>query len=403
MIDYLQDDAMKNKYCLAILLSIFAWIPIAEADQKDSLPSASGKAGTDKSAVATPVLDDAPMYKFGGFGSFGVSHSSQDLGDYVLDNSMPKGAGRSSDWSVSNNTRAAVHLNATFTPKVSALFQVDSEYHSDGSYRPEIEWISVKYAFTPNSYVRVGRVVLPTFMDSENRDVGYSYTWVHPPVDLYHQLSIPSSDGIDAMYRSEVGELGNTIKAIYGKNTTERPASVTTSRDMWGIFDILEYGQATVRLGYQQRQSSTQNTVTGVTGTSIQNSDITFGASYDPGDWFAISEWIQRRSTYKSSAMYVSAGYRIDKFTPYLTHSQNSSGSFIQTPTPSSIALANRSQSTNSIGARWDFMRNFDFKVQYDRVTLSDNSNGYLINVPTNVVLYGSTFHVISAIVDFVF
>ena len=67
------------------------------------------------------------------------------------------------------------------------------------------------------------------------------------------------------------------------------------------------------------------------------------------------------------------------------------------------LQLAQRSQSTNGLGVRWDFMRNFDFKVQYDRVTLSDNSNGYLINVPTNVILYGTTFHVISAVVDFVF
>jgi hypothetical protein len=48
-------------------------------------------------------------------------------------------------------------------------------------------------------------------------------------------------------------------------------------------------------------------------------------------------------------------------------------------------------------------MRNYDFKVQYDQVQLSNDSNGYLINVPTGVTLYGSKFHVISAVVDFVF
>jgi hypothetical protein len=243
-------------------------------------------------------------------------------------------------------------------------------------------------------------------MDSENRDVGYSYTWVNPPVDLYHQLSIPSSDGFDAMYRFEIGEAGNSIKAIFGKNKLERPNSITTSKDMWGIFDTLEYGQATFHIAYQQRMSSTQSSITGITGAWIQNTDLSVGANYDPGDWFVMSEWIQRRSTYKMGAMYVSAGYRINKFTPYLTHSQNSPGSIFQDaapPTALTLQLANRSQSTNTMGVRWDFMRNFDFKVQYDRVTLSDNSNGYLINVPANLTLYGTTFHVISAVVDFVF
>jgi predicted porin len=254
--------------------------------------------------------------------------------------------------------------------------------------------------------LQVGRIALPTFMDSENRDVGYSYVWVNPPVDLYHQLSIPGSDGVDFMYRSEIGEAGNTLKAIYGKNVENTPTRISTSKDMWGLFDTLEYGSATFHLGYQQRMSSSKNLQTGVSGAWISNSDLTVGASYDPGNWFVISEWIQRRSTTKVNAMYVSGGYRIDKFTPFLLYSQNSPGTFLQDsppPTTASLDRANRSQSTISTGVRWDFMRNYDFKLQYDQVRLSSNSNGYLINVPTGVILHGSRFYVISAVVDFVF
>ena len=383
---------MTKLNCLAVLALFSVGITVADADQAAS--------------ATNNVATEQPMFKLGGFGTLGLSHSSQGLGDYVVDTTTPKGAGLSNDWSATNNSRFAAHLNANFSPKVSALLQIDTEYHADGTYRPEVEWLSVKYSFTPNFYMRVGRIALPTFMDSENWDVGYSYTWVTPPVDLYHQLSIPSSDGVDAMYRAEIGDAVNTFKTIFGRNTLDRPNSVTTSKEMWGIFDTLEYGQATYHAGYQQRMSSTEYTLTGTTGPWIQNSDLSLGANYDPGDWFVMSEWIQRRSAFMSSAMYVSAGYRINKFTPYLTHSQNSSGSFIQSSPPPSaydLQLANRAQSTDSFGVRWDFMRNFDFKMQYDRVTLSDNSNGYLINVPANVILYGTTFHVISAVVDFVF
>ena len=48
-------------------------------------------------------------------------------------------------------------------------------------------------------------------------------------------------------------------------------------------------------------------------------------------------------------------------------------------------------------------MKNTDFKFQYDQVQLSDNSNGFLANVPPGVTLYGAKFHVISVVVDFVF
>jgi opacity protein-like surface antigen len=355
---------------------------------------------------ANTVLADQPMFKFGGFGTLGASHSSMNLGDYVIDSDMPKGAGLSNNWAASNNVRVTAHVTADLTPKVSAILQVDSEYRADATYRPEVEWFNVKYALTPNAYMRVGRIALPTFMDSENRDVGYSYAWVNAPVDLYHQLSIPSSDGVDFVYRSEIGETGNTVKAIYGTNTEKSPHSESTSKDLWGVFDTIEYGPTTLHLSYQQRRSSTLNLQTGISSAWNISRDLSVGASYDPGNWFVISEWIQHRTTIKVDAMYVSGGYRINKFTPYLLYSQNSPGSFLPgSPPPSAAAIerANRAQTTTGVGVRWDFMRNWDFKIQYDQVKLSDNSNGYLINVPTGVTLYGSKFHVISVVVDFVF
>jgi hypothetical protein len=48
-------------------------------------------------------------------------------------------------------------------------------------------------------------------------------------------------------------------------------------------------------------------------------------------------------------------------------------------------------------------MKNADLKFQYDRVRLSADSNGNLANVPPGTILYGSTFHVISTTLDFIF
>lgn len=358
-------------------------------------------------ANAEAAATDQSQVTFGGFGTLGVSHSSMHLGDYTLDSTIPKGAGLSEDWSATNDSRIAGHLAAKFTPKVSGVLQIVSEYTAENTYQPEVEWANVKYAFTPDAYIRVGRIALPTFLDSDNRDVGYTYVWIHPPIELYRQLAIAHSDGVDAMYRVEIGEVGNTIRAIiYGENTIERATSKSISKDMWGIFDTIEYGPTTTHVGYQERLSASENLQTGITGAWVRNSDLSVGVNYDPGNWFAMSEWIQRKSTTNITAMYVSGGYRVKKFTPYLTYSQNSQGSFMPgfpPPTSSSLRLANRSQSTVSLGVRWDFMKNTDFKFQYDHVKLSDNSNGFLANVPANVSLYGSKFYVVSAVVDFIF
>jgi hypothetical protein len=375
---------MVNKYYFMILLGIISCVANTEAAENNE-----------------------PMVTFSGFGTLGVSHSSMHDGDYTLDSSIPKGAGLSEDWSAGNDSRIAGHLAAQFTPKVTAVLQVVSEYHNPNTYEPEVEWANVRYAFTPDAFIRAGRIALPTFLNSDSRDVGYTYVWIHPPIELYRQLSITHSDGVDAMYRADIGKTEHTIKAIiYGENTLERENSTSTSKDMWGIFDTIEYGPTTVHVGYQERLAASKNLQTGVTGPWVRNSDLSVGAQYDPGDWFAMSEWIQRKSTTKISAMYVSGGYRINQFTPYLTYAQNSPGTFLPgfpPPSANSIRLANRAQSTISAGVRWDFMKNTDFKFQYDQVTLSDNSNGFLANVPAGVILYGAKFHVVSAVVDFVF
>lgn len=357
-------------------------------------------------ANAEAAESDMPIFTFGGFGSLGVSHSTMYYGDYTLDSTIPKGSSLSENWSTTNDTRIAGHMMAKFTPKVSAVLQIVAEYNAEGTYKPEVEWANVKYAFTPDSYIRVGRIAVPTFLESDNRDVGYTYVWIHPPIELYRQLAITHSDGVDAMYRFEVGEAVNTVKAIlYGENTLERSTSKSDSKDMWGIFDTVEYGPTTAHLSYQERLSASVSSA-GVTGEWIRNSDLSVGVQYDPGNWFAMSEWLQRKTTAKISAMYVSGGYRINKFTPYATYAQNSPGSFLPgfpPPSPSLIRLTNRAQNTVSLGVRWDFMKNTDFKFQYDQVQLSDSSNGFLANVPSGVSLHGSKFHVISAVVDFVF
>lgn len=358
--------------------------------------------------TSTAHADDTsqPMFKLSGFGTLGASHSSEDRGDYVLDSTMPKGAGLSNDWAIGNDSRIGAQVSAKFTPRITAVLQVISEYQEDNTYNPSLEWANIKYSFSPDLNVRLGRIALPTFLNSDTRDVGYSYPWVHPPVDLYRQLTITHSDGIDATYRFTAGEATSVIKAIYGRNELARPTSTSTSKDLWGIFDSVEYGPATFHLGYQERISSSLNHVTGVTSPWAKTSDLSAGAIYDSGNWFVTGEWIQRKSTTKKGAMYVSAGYRINKLTPYMIYSQDSPSSFLPgapPPTATAIQNAEKSQRTLSLGTRWDFKRNVDLKLQYDLVRLGANSNGHLINVPTTTLLYGNKFHVLTVAVDFIF
>ena len=356
--------------------------------------------------VETKTASAEPIYKFEGFGTLGASHSDQKFGDYTLDSTLPKGAGISQDWAMGNDSRIGAQVTGNLTSKVATVFQVISEYSAEGNFKPVVEWANIKYIFSPNTHIRAGRIALPTFLNSDNRKVGFSSPWIHPPLELYRQLAITNSDGVDVMYRSDYWRGLNTVKLLYGSNTIDRPTSISTSKNIWGIFDTFELDKTTIHIGYQERKSHSKNNLSGITGDWVLNSDLSIGASYDSGAWFMSTEWIQRKSTTKISAMYLSAGVRWRELTPYLTYSQNSPGSFLPgnaPPSANSIRIASRSQNAASLGLRWDFKKNADLKLQYDQVKLSDRSNGFLANVPNNVILYGSTFHVISFTTDFLF
>ena len=147
------------------------------------------------------------------------------------------------------------------------------------------------------------------------------------------------------------------------------------------------------------------------------------GASYDSGHWLLISEW-SHANTHSflgdQTAWYASGGYRVHQFMPYLTYAQvsatgNSSPGLSLTGLPpaaagfaaglnaglNSVLEMIAEQKTVSVGTRWDFAKNFDFKLQVDHTRLGAGSSGTLINIQPGFVP-GGTVNLFSAAIDFV-
>jgi predicted porin len=153
----------------------------------------------------------------------------------------------------------------------------------------------------------------------------------------------------------------------------------------------------------------------------------TIGATYDPGAWFAMAEYVHFAGDgflQDADAGYVTFGYRIDKFTPYVTYAQSDTdlddpAVIDTTGMPAVLAgganvlagglntslsgFAN-SQKSYSVGVRWDFSRSADLKIQYDRLTLEDGTAGRLGNKAADFNPQdGDNVDVFSAAIDFVF
>jgi hypothetical protein len=394
----------------------------------------------------TAAADDktgASMFSFHAFGTLGAVHSSEDNADFTSSTFKPDGAGYTRPWSANVDSRVGGQVTADFTPRLSAVLQLIAEQNYANSYRPEVEWANIKYQFTPDFGVRVGRIELPLFLVSDARKVGYVNPWVRPPGEVYNVVPITNSDGIDASYRMHMGDVTSTLGAAYGRvyHVNFPAGSSIDVRDLRGLFSRTEYGAALFNLSYVAAHITLSPGIPllddfrefGPAGEAIADryqvigklaTVVSAGASYDPGKWLATAEWTEfdgRSFLGVDTGWYVSGGYRVSQFTPYLTYSaltvSSKSAAGLDTaalpPNQAGFALALNGglnellatrpvQRTISAGSRWDFAKNFDFKLQFDHTRLGHNSSGTLINLQPGFKT-GGTLNLCSVAIDFVF
>jgi hypothetical protein len=382
------------------------------------------------------------MFSFSAFGTLGEVHSSEDKADFTNSTFQPNGAGHTRSWSPEVDSLIGGQIAAAITPELSVVVQVIVEQNYDGTYRPHVEWANIRYQLTPDLSVRIGRVELPTFLFSDTRKVGYTYPWVRPPIEVYSLLPITASDGGDFSYRARFGDLTNTTQGSEVQSDTSLPNNRGTAiaRDSGNISNTTEYKSLTFRVSYQHARLTIASIDSfldafrmfgpqGIAIADTYNSDSkpvvteVISASYEPGRWFVIGEWAHARFNSflaDNTSWYVSGGYRVGKFTPYVTYAHesasiNSDPGLTLTGLPpalvgvaaglnaalDSILQSVPAQSTVSVGARWDFAKNVDLKAQFDHMRLGAGSDGTLTNIQPGFQL-GSPVNLFSATVDFV-
>lgn len=348
------------------------------------------------SAASAHAADAASLFTLSGFGTFGAAYSSLHTADYAGAAFEPSGAGATRNIDFADDSRVGVQLNAKLTSKLSAFVQVVSHNNYDNSFTPTVEWAILRYAFTPDLSVRVGRIEVPMFLTSDYREVGYANPWVRVPPELYDVMPITNSDGVDGSYRSHLGPVTNTLHLIYGKTTFHAlpgPLRAETT-GIFGAFDSIEYGALTAHMGYLR---------TRVSVPFVSNMPVAVysaAASLDMDRWFVQAE-VARATvdglTPGYVAGYATAGLRVGKFTPYVTYAvEHSLDHAMLSPN------MNSGQRAASAGVRWDFTKNMDLKVQYDHVWTPAGSTGLFVNEQQNFRL-GSGANVATATLDFVF
>jgi len=343
-----------------------------------------------------------------GFGTLGIAHNSSDGAGFTRDITQPKGV----KGGTSGHTDSRLGLQLSYRPSDTweATAQLVSHYNYDGKYSPDLTWGFIKYNPSEELELRAGRLGWDVYMLADSRDVGYSYLWVRPPVEYYGILQFSKLNGVDLVVRKPVGEGLLWGKLFAGEAADKLAIDEHSYADVGGSqlvgghinYQLSEWqfrlGYTHLELGYDIKgdfgdlldmlEASGNPVLTGIAKGATADATYHFmsaGIALDRGPLQA-----QLMYTYLDSESdmvpdfhsgYLSVGYRLGDWTPYMSFSIIAARSDIDmgagtpstAPLPPAFGTVNIAginhpgQHTLSLGARYDFLPNMALKLQVDR------------------------------------
>jgi hypothetical protein len=336
-------------------------------------------------------------FKFSGFGTLGAVVTNTDEAQYRASLRQGKGADTSADFGV--DSRLGLQANVNFNQMFSAVGQVLVS-RRDGQDGPQLEWLFGQARLASWADVRLGRMVLPAFMLSDTRNVGFASHWIHAPHESYATYPPTSFDGVQASFRTEWQGFKLSAQPSYGKTESKLffglPGKSTLEYDsITALALTAEYGDWLLRYGVVGgRKPTLTNSVMTISAGGNMDRFTDLGVQYDNGSLLFLAQYTTRRQSsgvFDSNGLYASLGYRIDNWTPYITAAKFEN---------KGAAYDNHADdSTYSAGVRWDFMKNVALKYQYDATTPSF----HFVNGSDAFKAANARVNVHSVALDFVF
>jgi hypothetical protein len=260
--------------------------------------------------------------KFSGYGTLAATTASKD--DVGFRSGWYQGKGVGSNIDLGVDSRLGLQDVMTFNPSFSATGQLlverrrkDGSLNSNDDARVGIEWLYGQYNLTPNLNVRVGRMALPAFMISDARNVGYAQPWLRAPLDVYAGMPLRSLDGIQGLWRTNLGPTILTVQPSYGSSPWNvavgeppsllNPAGGTiglkgTSRHVVNLAVSLDWDSWTARIAQTRGNTALSTDFFGVASFGLppvnyhlKDRFTALGLQYDDGKALFMTEMTRRR------------------------------------------------------------------------------------------------------------
>lgn len=307
------------------------------------------------SFVSAPLLANFDNVTFNGFGSIiATKVLSADNNDsfeeyylqqkecpcYITDYYTGGLVNEDDGFILKNESKIGLQMRVEMTDELSFTTQLVARTITN---ELSLEWAYLSYQYNDNWSLQVGRKRIPMYYFSTFQDVGIAYTWVRPPQALYG-WEASNYNGANISYNTNIGDTSVLISAFTGSeiikdagyNTlyTEDLSAIDDSKwDNLKGFDVeTSYEWFNARFIYQTSENYTSSKLDGIYNFSGSPSDQQVMGLAINGDfeaWFFHLEKSenQRESKeddilVKGEASMVSIGYRLGKWTPFISWSK---------------------------------------------------------------------------------
>lgn len=286
-------------------------------------------------------------YRFNGFGTIAVgkilsgSTTDSDYVDYtcpcfITDYNNGGIYQSNQNWSFKEESRIGAQLNVNLTDKLSVVTQVLARAVSS---KLSVDWAYVSYDLTDTLTVQVGRKRIPLYYYSEFQDLGFAYAWIRPPQTLYG-WEASNYNGANLRFSDTLKNWDITANIYAGSETVKNAPYNRLYDDVpqdskWtsirGLDIEITKEWLSARLIYMTSKNSTTERPDSNAFYSPMTDQTVLGLSLngDFGDWFILSEMnLNKREdkadnlTVRSPASMLGVGYRLGKWTPFVSWSR---------------------------------------------------------------------------------
>lgn len=347
------------------------------------------------------------------------------------ENSLSYGGYDEEDFTLDDNL-LGIQISGNVSEKLTATVQLTAR--SENDYEVDAEWAYLSWQATENSKIRAGRLRTPFYMYSDFLDVGYAYSWISPPREVYY-LPFNNVSGVDFYTTATLGIFDTSFQAYFGGFDDELDLDgdgvmeEAQTRTQMGVAGTIGKDWWTLRAAYHQADLSID--VTGITmpvfgtlgafASALTNSGLesnannllvdddkaTFaeiGLNIDTGRFVAAIEYVefdpQDTLLAKNKRGYVMGGVRFGDWLVHLTGSQSRDDaahpeagipvSQQTAPLIGALQAVAESQAIDrdvvSIGTRWDVTTGTALKFQIDDVDDKNQGDQKVFSVALQTV-----------------